>query len=150
MKKIILLLGFIPLLSYGGENKPIPFNDVQIQAQKQWQLQVQQQRQSALSTSEVNNEVTIDTGNRERIPVNSAIAPNVYPTAPCMGSSSIAGGGALISLSGGTSWESKECMLLEVARSFEQAGARVDAMAIRCQSKYAQEAPTCKAWVVNH
>lgn len=80
-----------------------------------------------------------------RPPVSSAIAPTVFPTAPCMGSSSGAATGTLISISGGTSWESKECMILEAARNFEQSGARVDAMYVRCQSKYAAAAPSCKA-----
>ena len=140
MKKLLLILGFIPLLSYAGEsNKPYTINDVQTQSQKQGQ----QQGQIAVSNSALNNDVNIDTGNHERIPVNSAIAPNIYPTAPCMGSSSIAGGGALISIAGGTSWESKDCMLLETARSFEQAGLSDDALAIRCKSKYAEGAPSC-------
>ena len=71
-------------------------------------------------------------------------APNVAPTAPCMGGSSIGGTGPGFGLSFGTSWESKTCMILEAARSFEQAGYREDALHIRCQNEYAAVAPSCK------
>jgi hypothetical protein len=36
-------------------------------------------------------------------------------------------------------------MIMEAARSFEQAGYREDAMYIRCQNEYAAAAPSCKA-----
>ena len=72
-------------------------------------------------------------------------APNVAPTAPCMGGSSMGGTGPGFGFSFGTSWESKTCMILEAARSFEQAGYREDALHIRCQNEYAAAAPSCKA-----
>ena len=71
-------------------------------------------------------------------------APNVAPTAPCMGGTSVGGTGPGFGISFGTSWESKTCMILEAARSFEQAGYREDALHIRCQNEYAAIAPSCK------
>ena len=71
-------------------------------------------------------------------------APNVAPTAPCMGGSSMGGSGPGFGFSFGTSWESKTCMILEAARSFEQAGYREDALYIRCHNEYAAAAPSCK------
>lgn len=76
---------------------------------------------------------------------SSAYAPNVYPTAPCMGSTSGGAQTGVFGFSIGATWESKDCMMLETARSFEQAGYREDALAIRCKSKYAKDAPSCKA-----
>lgn len=80
-----------------------------------------------------------------RVPVSTANAPSINPTATCMGSSTAGGQGMSIGLSMGSSWESENCMYLETARSFEQAGYKEDALAIRCQSKYAALAPSCKA-----
>lgn len=62
-----------------------------------------------------------------------------------MGGSSMGGSGPGFGFSFGTSWESKTCMILEAARSFEQAGYREDALHIRCQNEYAAAAPSCKA-----
>lgn len=82
-----------------------------------------------------------------RPPVNSAFAPTIFPTAPCMGSSSVGATGTLFSISGGTTWTSEECMILETARSFDQAGYATDGLAVRCQGKWAKNAPSCKALV---
>ena len=82
--------------------------------------------------------------NVSNVPVSSAIAPNVYPTAPCMGSSSGGAQGLHIGLSFGTTWTDTECQIGETARGFEQAGLKEDALAIRCQGKYAKVAPSCK------
>ena len=75
----------------------------------------------------------------------SAYAPTIYPTAPCMGSSSAGGQGLHFGLSFGTSWTDTECQINETARNFEQAGEHTDAMAVRCQGKYAAAAPSCQA-----
>jgi hypothetical protein len=77
--------------------------------------------------------------------VPNVLTGSVYPTAPCMGGSQVGAGWAGAGLSIGTSWESDECMIGETARGFEQAGYREDAMAVRCQGKYAAVAPSCKA-----
>ena len=79
------------------------------------------------------------------MPASTATAPSINPTATCMGSSTAGGQGMTIGLSMGSSWESENCMHLETARSFEQAGYKEDALAIRCQSEYAASAPSCKA-----
>lgn len=75
----------------------------------------------------------------------AVVNSNIYPTAPCMGSSSVGaswlGGG----LSGGTSWESDHCNIRETARLLDALGMKDDAIAVLCQSKFAAEAPACKA-----
>ena len=76
--------------------------------------------------------------------VPDVIAPNVYPTSPCMGSSSIGGAGVGFGISFGTSWESEECQLRETSRSFANMGLKEDAIAILCTSEYAKNAPSCK------
>lgn len=77
------------------------------------------------------------------IPVATAYAPSNFPTAPCMGSSSVGASGALLGFSLGSSWEATECMIFEAARSFDQAGMSDDALAIKCTSKYSAAAPSC-------
>ena len=76
--------------------------------------------------------------------VPDVMAPNVYPTSPCMGSSSIGGAGVGYGISFGTSWESEECQLRETSRSFANMGMKEDAIAILCTSEYAKNAPSCK------
>lgn len=76
--------------------------------------------------------------------VPDVMAPNVYPTSPCMGSSSIGGAGVGFGISFGTSWESTECQLRETSRSFASMGMKEDAIAILCTSEYAKNAPSCK------
>lgn len=78
-----------------------------------------------------------------KIPVATAVAPSNFPTAPCMGSSSIGGSAVLFGFSAGSSWEATECMTFEAARSFDQAGMHDDALAIKCTSKYSAVAPSC-------
>ena len=94
------------------------------------------------SNTSGNNTVTTNYA-APRIPVSPAIAPANLPTAPCMGASSVGISGALFGFSSGSSWMSKECMTLEMARSFEQAGQAEDAQAVRCSSEYAAAAPSC-------
>lgn len=78
-----------------------------------------------------------------KIPVATAYAPSNFPTAPCMGSSSVGASGVLLGFSMGSSWEATECMIFEAARSFDQAGMSEDALAIKCTSKYSAAAPSC-------
>jgi hypothetical protein len=119
----------------------------QLQGQGQQQANEQGQSQTANNSGVTGNAVNINVAAPKtyRPPVNSAIAPTIFPTAPCMGSSSIGGTGTLFSISGGTSWTSDECMILETARSFDQAGYAEDGLAVRCQGKWAKLAPSCKA-----
>lgn len=92
-----------------------------------------------------NTEINVAASKTYRPPVSSAFAPTIFPTAPCMGSSSVGATGTLFSISGGTTWTSEECMILETARSFDQAGYGADGLAVRCQGKWAKNAPSCKA-----
>jgi hypothetical protein len=73
-----------------------------------------------------------------------ASVPNIYPTSPCMGSTS-AGvsfmGGAV---SGGSSWKDDDCSYRETARMFDQLGYKKDGLAVMCESAYAKNAPSCK------
>ena len=94
------------------------------------------------SNTSGNNTVTTNYA-APKIPVSPAIAPANLPTAPCMGSSSIGLSGALFGLSTGSSWIATECMILEMARSFEQGGHTEDAQSVRCSSQYASSAPSC-------
>lgn len=77
--------------------------------------------------------------------VPNVFAGNVYPTAPCMGSSTLGaaalGWGATV----GTSWADDECGIRETARSFQNLNLTTDAVAVLCSSKYAAIAPVCKA-----
>lgn len=134
----------------------------QIQGQAQQQGQDQRQSQtngssaSTANNSQIGGGAIVTTG-ATNVSFNQAEIPNsytikntpsiglatVYPTAPCMGSSSVGGSGPGFSLGIGTSWTDKNCQQLETARSFEQSGLKEDAMAIRCQSEYAAVAPSC-------
>jgi len=69
---------------------------------------------------------------------------NVYPTAPCMGSSTVGGSGPGFSIGIGTSWKDDECGVRETSRSFAGMGLKEDALAILCTSQYAAAAPSCK------
>lgn len=73
---------------------------------------------------------------------------NVYPTAPCMGSSQVGGSGVGFSVGVGTSWTDRECTLRETARSFAGMGLKEDSLAILCTSEYAVAAPSCIARAV--
>jgi hypothetical protein len=121
------------------------------QGQQQGQVQGQQQSVKNSGNNVGTAEVTVTgpTIEASRIPVSSAYAATVFPTAPCMGSSSGGASGALISISGASSWTSGECMILETARSFDQAGMPQDALAVRCQGQWAKAAPSCKALAAN-
>ena len=70
---------------------------------------------------------------------------NVYPTAPCMGSSQVGGSGVGFGFSVGTSWKDVDCSIRETARSFAGMGLKEDSLAILCSSQYAAVAPTCLA-----
>ena len=128
-------------------------NQKQDQKQEQKQEQKQDQKQDQKQSVENSNNAsqsTIVGGSSMNFessdnPVSSAYAPNVYPTAPCMGSTTGGAQTGVFGFSIGATWESKDCMMLETARSFEQAGYKEDALAIRCKSKYAKDAPSCKA-----
>lgn len=52
-----------------------------------------------------------------KIPVATAYAPNIAPTALCMGSTSAGGQGMSFGFSVGTSWTDENCVLLEQVRT---------------------------------
>lgn len=99
---------------------------------------------SSSSQGNISGNTTISTSYAApKIPVATAYSPGNHPTAPCMGSTSLGGSAVLFSFSAGSSWEATECMTFEAARSFDQAGMREDALAIKCTSKYSAAAPSC-------
>jgi len=69
---------------------------------------------------------------------------NVYPTAPCMGSSQVGGSGVGFSIGVGTSWTDDECGKRELARSFQNLQDTFSAKEILCSSKYADVVSACK------
>ena len=75
--------------------------------------------------------------------VPDVAAANVYPTSPCMGSSSVGGSGVGFGFNIGSSWTDDECGIRETARSFSGMGMQEDALAVMCSSKYAAVAPSC-------
>jgi len=75
--------------------------------------------------------------------VPSVFSGNVYPTSPCMGSSTVGGAGVGFGFSVGTSWKDDECGIRETSRSFSGLGLKEDALAVLCTSEYAKEAPAC-------
>ena len=93
--------------------------------------------QSGGSTSGVNFEIT----SPKNTP--SVFTGNVYPTAPCMGSSTVGGAGVGFGFSVGSSWTDDECGIRETSRSFSGLGKPDDALKVLCTSKYAAAAPSC-------
>jgi hypothetical protein len=75
--------------------------------------------------------------------VPSVFSGNVYPTAPCMGSSTVGGAGVGFGFSVGSSWTDDECGIRETSRSFSGLGKGEDALKVLCTSKYAAAAPSC-------
>jgi len=115
----------------------------QEQGQTQRQDQSQKAKSSAVSTLNVTQESNAGAYNIRTVP--DAMAPNVYPTSPCMGSSSVGGSGMAFGFSIGTSWTDDECGIRETARSFAGMGLNNDALKVLCSSKYAAVAPACMA-----
>jgi hypothetical protein len=76
--------------------------------------------------------------------VPNVFSGNVYPTAPCMGSSTVGAAALGWGASVGTSWADHECGKRETARSFQNLGLTADAVAILCTSEYAAAAPVCQ------
>lgn len=72
--------------------------------------------------------------------VPSVYAPNIYPTAPCMGSSSVGAGWVGFGMSGGSSWVDTECQLQEAARN---APTPADRVFVWCKTEAAKGAPSC-------
>ena len=84
---------------------------------------------------------TVTSNGRTQIEnVPSVYAPNIYPTAPCMGSSSVGAGWVGFGMSGGTSWTDTECQLQEAARN---APTPADRVYVWCKTAAAKGAPSC-------
>jgi hypothetical protein len=137
------------------------------QAQAQGQTQGQGQDQKAIASASTGSKSTAsNTGNtltvtEAPIPANTTqtirhsdytvknvpnvLTGSVYPTAPCMGSSTVGAAGIGFGVSIGSSWTDDECGIRETARSFSGMGMSSDALAILCTSKYAAAAPSCAA-----
>jgi len=121
---------------------------------------------AALTRSEANNNLSVTpapvtlTVNEAPIPANTVerieqgtlnvrsvpnvFGGNVYPTAPCMGSSTVGAAALGWGASVGTSWSDHECGKRETARSFQNLGLTADAVAVLCSSEYAAVAPVCR------
>lgn len=139
---------------------------LQGQAQGQGQAQLSSNRNTAGAAAQANN----SQGNTQAITVNEAaipattyqeirqndytvrtpaaiVAPNVYPTAPCLGSWSAGVSGVfgnLAGVSGGATVQDDDCGYRETSRSFSSLGLIGDAIAALCESKYAKNTPSCK------
>ena len=83
------------------------------------------------------------TSYKEQKQAPAVFAPNIAPTAPCMGGTSASGSGTGFGLSFGTSWTDDECNTRETSRMFHSMGMTVDALAVLCSSAYASAAPSC-------
>lgn len=83
------------------------------------------------------------TSYKEQKQAPAVFAPNIAPTAPCMGGTSAGGSGTGFGLSFGTSWTDDECNTRETARLFHSLGMASDALAVLCSSAYAAAAPSC-------
>lgn len=113
-----------------------------IAAQQQGQAQGQVQGQSLHNS---NKSSAYNSGNNTSVNVqgdtvtyraaaSSSWAPNIYPTAVCMGSSSIGGSGVTFGFSVGSSWTDKNCMLLEQVRAVSNVlGDKETATLMMCQ-----------------
>jgi len=80
---------------------------------------------------------------KEQKQAPAVFAPNIAPTAPCMGGTSAGGSGTGFGLSFGTNWTDDECNTRETARLFHSLGMASDALAVLCSSAYAAAAPSC-------
>lgn len=76
--------------------------------------------------------------------VPNVFSGNVYPTAPCMGSSTVGAAALGWGVSLGSSWTDDECGIRETARSFQNLELKGDAVSVLCTSKYAAAASVCK------
>lgn len=155
----------------GNDNPPGGGGGNQLQMQTQGQIQGQAQSANADSRARAMSYVAGSTVNVTPAPVsltvNEAAPPayttqhieqgtlnvrsvpnvfagNVYPTAPCMGSSTVGAAALGWGASVGTSWADDECGVRETARSFQNLGLTTDAIAVLCSSKYAAVAPICQ------
>jgi hypothetical protein len=82
-----------------------------------------------------------DTFEASKAGAQTAYAPNIYPTAPCMGSTSAGGQGSMFGFSFGTSWKDTDCSLREDVRTVAQViGDQQTAAEMFCQKNDAYRA----------
>jgi hypothetical protein len=75
--------------------------------------------------------------------VPNVIAPNIFPTAPCMGSSSLGVGIVGTGVSGGTSWIAENCEHRENARLLHAMGDVANAKIAMCMQTTMSQHPMC-------
>lgn len=116
----------------GSGNSSNKNDNTNLQGQQQGQGQSQSSKsnaQQAQSTENANNSkqsVTVngDTYEAAHIPVSTAYAPNVSPTAVCALSASGGLSVSTFSISGGGTWIDENCVLLEQVRRANEIGQR--------------------------
>ena len=130
--------------------------------QGQLQGQLQGQAQSTIVSSRIDNDVRNNalsyagsaavaggSASGAAIEVNyprtaAAVAlGGLFPSSPCMGTSSLGGGNGFFNFAAGSSWTDDECGIRETSRSFSGLGKADDALKVLCTSKYAAAAPSC-------
>lgn len=109
-------------------------------------LDVQAQQQQQAQANKQNVTVQGDVYKAPNIPVSTAYAPNLNPTAQCMGVVSAGGTGVNIGLSFGKSYESKPCNDRELARMFAQLGQVEASYEILCNMNGAQNVSFCEGY----
>lgn len=129
----------------GSGNSSNANSNKQAQGQQQGQAQSSRNRNDNRSSANTSNDqsVTVQGDNYDapRIPVATAYAPNIAPTAVCMGSSSAGAQGVTFGVSFGSSWTDDNCMLLEQVRTVASViGDREIAAEMMCEVKAYKEA----------
>lgn len=77
--------------------------------------------------------------------VPNVVVPNIFPTAPCMGASSLGGAVAGFGIGGGTSWIAENCEHRENSRLLHAMGDIPNAKIAMCMQSTMTEHPMCKA-----
>jgi hypothetical protein len=110
------------------------------QAQGQDQGQSQESVSGASASNEGNNTSITTNVAAPKIPVNSAYAPNAFPTANCAMAYSGAGQGMLAGAAGAFTRIDKTCQQIETARSFALYDARTAYCKVMISTKWAKKA----------
>lgn len=141
MKTTLFIAVAAFLLACRGASAQAPGEHVvhsptQTQAQSQNQSQAQNATATSSSAGQQNT-----TSFESRVPRQSppAIAPDIFPSAPCRVSFGGAGSAPIGGLSAGFSKLDDECDKRETARAFAQLGYRTAALKILCTTKAAKK-----------
>ena len=144
MTKIILLSVLLSIsnLTYAGNSHDEGHNNnAPNYSQGQIQLQGQAQAQAQGLANSVNTTVN---GDKYDIPVASAYAPSMSPSAQCMG---VASGGLQVPAFGfslGKSYESKPCNQRELVRVLHSLNQDTAAIEVACSIEGAEVTTLCK------